>query len=58
MGAVFKVGIQGRGSATVTDLGVLAGLLAEKTGIRLTPVLQDSIVLKMEWLKNGTVDFI
>lgn len=56
MGTELKVGIQGRGSATVSDLSILAGLLENQTGIRMTPVLQDSILLKMEWLKNGTID--
>jgi hypothetical protein len=56
MGTELKVGIQGRGSSTVSDLSILAGLLENQTGIRMSPALQDSIVLKMEWLKNGNID--
>jgi len=58
MGRGLKVGIQGRGSATVTDLSILAALLEDQTGIRMTPVLQDNVLLKMEWLKKGTIDCI
>lgn len=58
MGTRLKVGIQGKGSATVTDLGILAKLLEDQTGISMTSVLQDNILLKMEWLKNGAIDFM
>jgi hypothetical protein len=58
MGTRLKVGIQGKGSASVTDLGILAKLLEDQTGISITSVLQDNILLKMECLKNGTIDFM
>ena len=58
MGTRLKVGIQGKGSASVTDLGILSKLLEDQTGISITSVLQDNILLKMECLKNGTIDFM
>ena len=58
MVATLKVGIQGKGSASVTDLDILAKLLEEQTGISITSVPQDNILLKMEWLKNGRIDFM
>jgi len=58
MGTRLKVGIQGKSSSTVTDLGILAKLLEDQTGISMTSVPQDSILLKMEWLKNGAIDLM
>ena len=58
MGKTLKVGIQGKGSASVKDLSILATLLEEQTGISMTSVLEDNILQKVEWLKNGTIDFM
>lgn len=58
MGTKLKVGIQGKGSATVTDFSILAKLLEDQTGISMISIMQDNILLKMEWLKNGAIDFM
>ena len=58
MGTRLKVGIQGKSSSTVTDLGILAKLLEDQTGISMASVPEDSILLKMEWLKNGAIDLM
>lgn len=52
----LKVGIQGKGSASVDDFNILATLLKKQTGISMIPVMEDNILLKMEWLKNGVID--
>ncbi len=58
MDNAFKVGIQGKGSASIEDFNILAGLLKQQTGITIIPVCEDSIALRLEWLKNGTIDFM
>lgn len=58
MATIFKVGIQGKGSATAKDFGILSKLLEDQTGISMIAVEEDSILLKMEWLKNGVTDFM
>ena len=58
MDRTLKVGIQGKGSASVDDLSILATLIKKQTGMSMISVMEDNILLKMEWLKNGTIDFM
>jgi len=58
MDKLLQVGVQGKGSASVKDIGILANLLMEQTGINMKIVPDDNILLKMEWLKNGKIDFM
>jgi len=58
MDAEFKVGIQGQGSSSLEDLSILAGLIKQHTGITMVPVCEDSIPLRLEWLKNGEINFM
>jgi len=58
MDTVYKVGIQGEGSSSLEDLSILAGLIREQTGITMVPVCEDSVALRLEWLKNAEIDFM
>jgi len=58
MDRTLKVGIQGKGSASVDDLSILSTLVKKQTGMSMISVMEDNILLKMEWLKNGTIDFM
>ena len=58
MDKLLQVGVQGKGSASVKDIGILANLLMEQTGINMKIVPDDNILLKMEWLKNGAIDLM
>ena len=58
MDELLQVGIQGKGSASVKDIGILADLLLQQTGIEMKMVPEDNILLKLEWLKNGRIDFM
>lgn len=48
--------IQGPGSASILDAGIIASLLKKQTGIQLEAIPEDDIFLKLEWLKNGKID--
>jgi len=56
MGTTVIIGIQGEGSASIPDFGIIASLLEQQTGIKLKAVPEDDVLLKMEWLKKGKID--
>jgi len=56
MGITVTIGIQGEGSASIPDLGIIASLLEQQTGIKLKAVPEDDVLLRMDWLKNGKID--
>ena len=53
---VVTVGIQGRGSSTVADFGILGPIVRDKANVELRPVLEDDIMTRLDWLRSGKID--
>jgi len=58
MGKTLTVAIQGKASSTITDMGIIAGLLREQTGYELRAIPEDDMLLRIEWLKQGKIDLL
>ncbi len=56
MTTTLTIGIQGKGSTTVEDLGILGALVESHTGIRLEPRSADSVLPRLDWIHRGEID--
>ena len=56
MTTTLTIGIQGKGSTTVEDLGIVAALMESRTGIKLQPRMEDSVLPRLDWLHRGEID--
>ena len=58
MSITLSIGIQGLGSTSIGDIGIIADLLGKTTDITLKIVPEDDALLRMQWLKQGQLDLV
>jgi len=53
---ILSIGIQGKGSSTVSDINIIGALLKHDTDIILEPVFEDNMYIRLDLLRNRKID--